>query len=215
MKRAAVIAFVIILVGGAAGNSFRFFSANPSSGADFSAVPFDAQGYSGAEHFFDSVSYDVLKADTSTLRYYTDHDGRGYWLFVAYFESQKYGSQIHSPKHCLPGSGWRIESIGPYRFTLPGGAHRDVNRLVITDKVERQLMFYWFETRSGAIRNEFGLKFDLVRNSLTFSPTDAAIVRLTIPLENDDTVDSATQRAMKFLAIFFPDIERALPFGRS
>ena len=215
MKRGVVIALVIILVGGAAGNSFRFFSKMPSAGADFSVVPFTAQEYSGAEHFFDSVSYDVLKADTSTLRYYTDQEGQEYWLFVAYFASQKYGSQIHSPKHCLPGSGWRIESNSPYKMSLPGGASREVNRLLIADNASRQLMLYWFETRSGAIRNEFGLKFDLVRNSLTLSPTDAAIVRLTVPMEGEDTIDSATQRAMKFLATFFPDVERALPFGRS
>lgn len=215
MKRAAIIALVVILVGGAVGNSFRFFSRMPSAGADFSAVPFAVNGYAGTEHFFDSVAYDVLKADTSTLRYYTDQDGQGYWLFVAYFASQKYGSQIHSPKHCLPGSGWRIESISPYPLSIPGGANREVNRLVIADIDSRQLMFYWFETRSGAIRNEFGLKLDLVKNSLTLSPTDAAIVRLTVPIEGDDTIDSATQRAMKFLTTFFPDVERALPFGRS
>jgi EpsI family protein len=215
MKRAAVIALIVILAGGAVGNSFRFFSKMPSSGAVFSGVPFAAGEYAGAEHFYDSVSYDVLKADTSTLRYYTDQEGRGYWLFVAYFASQKYGSQIHSPKHCLPGSGWRIESNSPYQLALAGGASREVNRLVIADIASRQLMFYWFETRGGAIRNEFGLKFDLVRNALSLSPTDAAIVRLTVPLEEGDSIDSATQRGLKFLAAFFPDIERALPFGRS
>lgn len=214
MKRAAVIALIVILVCGAAGNSFRFFSKMPSSGADFSAVPFATNGFTGTEHFFDSVSYDVLKADTSTLRFYTGPEGHGYWLFVAYFASQKYGSQIHSPKHCLPGSGWRIESHDPYLLSLPDGKSREVNRLLISDNISRQVMFYWFETRGGAIRNEFGLKLDLVKNSLSFAPTDAAIVRLTVPLEAGDNVDSATQRALGFLATFFPDIERALPFGR-
>jgi EpsI family protein len=212
MKRAAVIAAILILIGGAAGNTFRFVSVSPSRPASFGELPFAIDRYTGSEHFFDSGSYEVLKADTSTLRYYADSDGGGYWLFIAYFASQKYGSQIHSPKNCLPGSGWRIESIQPYALPLPGGMTREVNRLVISDANARQLMLYWFETRSGAIRSEFGLKFDLVKNSLTFQPTDAAIIRLTVPMDASDNVDSATKRAVGFLSAFYPGIERALPF---
>lgn len=213
MKRAVIIAAVVVLIGGAAGNTFRFTSVKPTETVSFAEIPMIADPFTGAEHFFDSVSYEVLQADTSTLRYYTDAGGGGYWLFVAYFASQKYGSQIHSPKHCLPGSGWRIDSNQPYTLSLPGGIVRETNRLVISDNTSRQLMLYWFETRSGAIRSEFGLKFDLVKNALTFAPTDAAILRLTVPMESDDTIDSATQRAIQFIATMYPDIERALPFG--
>lgn len=214
MKRATIIAVILILIGGAAGNTFRFVSVNPSKTSSFGELPFENDHYTGAEHFFDSVSYEVLKADTSTLRYYTDADGGGYWLFIAYFASQKYGSQIHSPKHCLPGSGWRIESNQPYALPLPGGMSREVNRLIISDANARQLMLYWFETRGGAIRSEFGLKFDLVKNSLTFQPTDAAIIRLTVPMDASDNIDSATKRAVGFFEAFYQGIEQALPFTK-
>jgi hypothetical protein len=33
-------------------------------------------------------------------------------LFIAYFPSQKTGDMIHSPKNCLPGSGWVFLSSG-------------------------------------------------------------------------------------------------------
>jgi EpsI family protein len=213
MKRAVTIAAIVVLIGGAAGNTFRFTSVQPTETVSFAEIPMVAGPFTGAEHYFDSVSYEILKADTSTLRYYTDAEGRGYWLFVAYFASQKYGSQIHSPKHCLPGSGWRIDSNQPYKLSLPGGTTREANRLVISDGTARQLMFYWFETRGGAIRSEFGLKFDLVKNALTFQPTDAAIIRLTVPMETNDTIDSATQRVIRFFSVVYPDIGRALPFG--
>src|SRR5689334_391881 len=29
-------------------------------------------------------------------------------LFIAYYAEQKAGESMHSPKHCLPGSGWEI-----------------------------------------------------------------------------------------------------------
>jgi EpsI family protein len=213
MKRAILTATLVVLVAGLAGNFFRFSTVTPSRTAAFGEIPLAAGEYQGEEHFFDSASYDVLKADTSTLRLYHGSGGKGAWLFIAYFASQKYGSQIHSPKHCLPGSGWRIENLQPYDLKLPSGVTREVNRLVIVDGVSRQLMFYWFETRGGAIRQEFQLKWDLVTNSMLLRPTDAAIIRLTVPLDPSDTVDSATKRALDFFAVFYPSIERALPFS--
>jgi EpsI family protein len=213
VKRAAVIATIVIIVFGIAGNAFRFTEVKPDRRAAFDAIPFSAEGYTGAEHFFDSASYQILNADTSTLRLYKGADGKGCWLFVAYFASQKYGSQIHSPKHCLPGSGWRIETNHPYIMSLPSGVSKEINRLVIADPDSRQIMLYWFETRGGSIRNEFALKWDLMKNSVLMRPTDAAFVRLNITLEPNETIDSATKRALDFLKVFYQPIERALPFS--
>ena len=212
MKRAAIIATLVIVVFGVGGNLFRFSEAKPDRMSAFGQIPYSAGGYIGTEHFFDSASYEILKADTSTLRLYKGQDGKACWLFVAYFVSQKYGSQIHSPKHCLPGSGWRIETNHPYQMNLPSGGSKEINRLVIADQNARQLMFYWFETRGGSIRNEFALKWDLVKNSVMLRPTDAAFVRLNVALEPNETIESATKRAMDFLTVFYQPIERSLPF---
>ena len=213
MKRAAVIATIVIIVFGVGGNLFRFVEVKPDRMASFDTIPFSDGGYTGAEHFFDSASYQILSADTSTLRLYKGADGQPCWLFVAYFASQKYGSQIHSPKHCLPGSGWRIESIHPYAMTLQSGVTKEINRLVIADPDSRQIMLYWFETRGGSIRNEFALKWDLMKNSMLMRPTDAAFVRLTVSLEPNESVDNATKRALGFLDVFYQSIQRALPFS--
>ncbi|MGD8922304.1 MAG: EpsI family protein [Candidatus Zixiibacteriota bacterium] len=213
MKRTVIIAIVLLIVAGIFGNYLRYVRKESDSLPAFSTIPLDTSGYTGTEHRFADYSYEVLQADTTTLRHYVDSEGDTYWLFVAYFRSQKYGSQIHSPKHCLPGGGWTIEHIEPYALPLPNGETQQVNRLVIDDRNKKQLMIYWFETRGGAIRNEFGLKFDLMRNSLLFRPTDAAIVRLTIPLKRGDSMESATKRAIKYFDEFYPSIEASLPFG--
>ncbi|MBI5267707.1 MAG: EpsI family protein [candidate division Zixibacteria bacterium] len=213
MKRPAVIATIVIVVFGLCGGVFRFVQIKPDRPAAFSEIPLSAGGYTGAEHFFDSVSYEVLKADTSTLRLYTGPDGKDCWLFVAYFASQKYGSQIHSPKHCLPGSGWRIETNQPYTMNLSSGVIKEMNRLVIADPTSRQLMLYWFETRGGSLHNEFALKWDLVKNAMLLRPTDAAFVRLNITLEPNESAESATRRALDFLNVFYQPVEHALPFS--
>jgi EpsI family protein len=212
MKSALVISTVLIVASGLFGNYFRFNSQMPDNPPSFGSIPYSANGYFGQERRFSDASYEVLKADTTTLRLYRASDGTPFWLFVAYFSSQQYGSQIHSPKHCLPGGGWRIEKQEPYHLHLPGGVSKEVNRVVIAEREKKQLMFYWFETRGGAISDEFGLKWGLMKNSLLLRPTDAAFIRLSVPLEQS-TIEQTTARAVDFLSTFQIHLDVALPFN--
>lgn len=212
MNRIALIVSIAIFVAGGFGNYLRFSERRPDRAPDFSQIPLTSETYFGDERRFSEESYEVLQADTTTLRYYRTAGGQSHWLFIAYFSSQKYGSQIHSPKHCLPGGGWVIESLEPYQMQFPDGSTRDVNRLVIAEREKRQLMFYWFETRGGVIRNEFALKWDLMQNSLLLRPTDAAIIRLTVPMERGASLEKTTEAALTFLREFAPAISTSLPF---
>ena len=141
MKTAVIVALVIILAGGAMGNYLRFNERMPEQPPQFSLIPYQTERYYGKENRFSEASYEVLKADTTTLRQYVSADGTTYGLVVAYFSSQKYGSQIHSPKHCLPGGGWKIRSLEPFNLPLPGGGSKEINPVVIADRNEMQLMF--------------------------------------------------------------------------
>jgi len=61
------------------------------------------------EGVVDQETRDVLKADDLLNRYYSN-GMRGVNLFVAAFRSQRDGKAPHSPKNCLPGSGWQPSS---------------------------------------------------------------------------------------------------------
>ncbi len=211
MRKIIFISSAIILIGGLIGNSLRFLEQSPERGALFDRIPFQLESYNGTEHWFSETSYEVLQADTSTLRRYVDQRGRSLWLFVAYFSSQKYGSQIHSPKNCLPGGGWKIKSTEPYHLTLHDGSSRMVNRLLIAENNKQQLMIYWFRTRGGNIRDEFELKWDLMKNALMLRPTDAAFIRITLPIEGNN-IEDAMKRSIEFLNQTISAIESALPF---
>lgn len=211
MKKAIYISIVVIVLGGILGNILRYNTRLPEHPADLSAIPLELDAYTGKKLQITDFETDVLKADVTTLRDYTDSSGNTINLFIAYFESQKYGSQIHSPKHCLPGGGWRIEQIMPYKVHLTDHIEREVNLSVISVGDYRALMLYWFESRSGGIRSEYGLKLDLVKNSLLFNPTDAAIVRVTTQIVDND-FDTAVLKTKEFLQIIYPSIQSAIPF---
>lgn len=213
MKSKILIVSLVILAGGAGANLLRYSRSEPQQWAKFEVIPYEYDGYQGEERRFSEQAYQILQADTTTLRLYQSPEGQPIWLFIGYFESQKYGSQIHSPRNCLPGSGWKIANHVPYTLDLGNGRVKVVNRLIITRNQQRSLMLYWFETRGGSIRNEYALKLDLVKNSLLFRPTDAAFIRVNLPLSDGDDIDSVADCALAFLGRFYPAIEQALPFA--
>ncbi len=203
---------MIIIIGGIAGNGYRFLEKAPDQKAEFSKIPMVIEEqYFGREYAIDDMSAEVLKASVTTNRVYTATDGSVFQLFMAYFESQKYGSQIHSPKHCLPGSGWKIETIEAYEWNLSNGAIKSINRAVIRDQFKEVVMLYWYETRTGSIRGEYGLKLDLVRNSIILNPTDAVIIRLIISADGMNTAE-ATEKGIDFLNKLYPYLDKSLPF---
>src|ERR1700722_17553622 len=75
----------------------------------------------------DPIAADVageLRADRLLSRtYLRTSTGSVAGLFVAWFQSQRAGaSQPHSPKVCLPASGWTPESSGELSVATPAGA---------------------------------------------------------------------------------------------
>jgi len=210
MKKQYLLSIALILIGGILGNLLRYTERMPDRPVTFEKIPYTLNGYVGSERQMETYAYDILQADTTLLRDYTTEDGTIIELFIAYFNSQKYGSQIHSPKNCLPGGGWRIENIHPFMINLPDGTKIESNRLLISVSNYQAVMLYWYETRSGLIRSEYGLKLDLVKNALLFRPTDAAIIRVTIDSNSGNAGDS--EKIIEFLKVFYPYIEETLPF---
>src|SRR5713226_2255574 len=67
-------------------------------------------------------------------------------LFVAWFQSQRGGaSQPHSPKVCLPGSGWTPQVTGEAQVDTSAGAI-DVNRYIVVNGNQRAVVLYWYQT---------------------------------------------------------------------
>lgn len=209
----SIVAIVILALFGGFGTYLRGHQALPDRPPEFGLIPYSLDEYMGTEERFEQYAYDVLKADTTTLRMYRTIEGEVFWLFMAYFSSQKYGSQIHSPKHCLPGGGYKIQTIEPYDLNLGDGKNLRVNRLLIANPRRKEIMVYWFETRSGVISSEYGLKLDLMKNSVALLPTDAAICRVTMPLALDADFDEATERLTGFLQKLYPSMTSSLPFS--
>lgn len=188
----------------------RTMVVEPDSGPDFTVVPDQVGTWRGEEVPIGEATAAVLQASNTLLRNYLHPDSGYISLFIAYFRDQKYGSQIHSPRHCLPGGGWVVSDLKHVPFDL-GESQITCNRMTITKRATVDEMFYWYQTRSGVLASEYSLKFDLVRNSLLFSPTDAALIRVTVARGNR-TAEECQRIAEAFMQSCIREIDVALPF---
>jgi EpsI family protein len=143
---------------------------------DLVTLPKALEGWYGEDFpLTESVAL-VLDADVTLQRRYRSTAGNEVWLFIAYFAEQAVNSQIHSPRHCVPGSGWDIVSTEQTNIDL-GLGPQFATQMFLQREGLTQEMLYWFRTRGGGVTGEYALKLDLLKNSLARRPTDAAFIR--------------------------------------
>ena len=212
MKLRLVAFLVLVAAAGLWTHVLRGRQAREQHAARFDLIPAQVGPRTGVDEPFDAGTMAALKADLVLGRLYRDpREGSVLQLFVAYFGSQETGSQIHSPQHCLPGGGWRILDRGKWTVLTPAGS-RTINEFVIEKGAGIELVHYWFVTRSGVLSNEFALKWDLVRNSLLGLPTDAAMIRLVLPV-GPGGLEAARQDLRAFCRTMMPVMDHAIPIA--
>jgi EpsI family protein len=164
------------------------------------------------EDVVDQETQDILKADDLLYRYYADPaQGRtAVSLFVAGFRSQRNGKTPHSPKNCLPGSGWTQLSSGAYPIQLENGQSIEVNRYIVAHGEDRSLVMYWYQSRNRVVADEFKAKFWVMADALRLNRTDTALVRVVVPII-DRNEDQATKLAIDFVKSFFQPLHNYLP----
>jgi EpsI family protein len=123
-------------------------------------------------------------------------------LFIAYYAQQRAGESMHSPKHCLPGAGWEIWKQDTALIPVNGAQVR-INKHHIHNSGTRMLMYYWYQSRSGIIANEYVAKLLLARDTLLTGRTAGSIVRMTMA----DTPHSADE-AVVFASHVIEEVRR-------
>jgi len=156
---------------------------------------------------------DVLGPGDFLLRAYQDddRDAAGIDLFMAYFPSQRAGETIHSPRNCLPGSGWLPVESRRITVSLPGHAPFAANRYVIAKGADRRVVLYWYWAHDRAVASEYWAKFYLVADSMRLHRSDGSLIRLISPLDAGESVDAGERRLLGFAEYLVPLINTYVP----
>ncbi len=146
----------------------------------FSGFPKQIGQWSGKQMFFDKKIYDVLGVDDSFLANYAAPNGKIVQLYIGFYQSQREGDMIHSPKNCMPGAGWNIVQTSIEELDTPGlySGKISVIKLLLEKGNQKQVMLYWFHSRGRIIASEYLQKVYLVIDSITRHRTDESFVRL-------------------------------------
>jgi EpsI family protein len=138
-------------------------------------------------------------------------DGAPVGLFIGYFPTQRTGQSIHSPQHCLPGAGWVFEQSGVTEIDTPGEQPIQVGEYLISNGSEKQEVLYWYRSHGRSIANDYKAKLYTLLDSIRYSRTDAALVRIVTPLRPGESRENAHQRAVTFATQLNPLLPAFIP----
>jgi EpsI family protein len=180
--------------------------------ASLSTFPHQLGKWQGTDATFSQQIVKALGVDDYLSRKYHDAQGQTVDLYVGYYATQRQGSTYHSPKNCLPGSGWTITEMETISMQLSEAQKQPVriNRVLIQRGLDRQVVLYWYQDRGRIITSEYWAKLYLVWDAIWKQRTDGAIVRIVIPSTGADS-SRAFETGKQFVKTLFPVLQKYLP----
>ena len=158
-------------------------------------IPDDQRLAAGMSHYINRV----FPADTAPFE-----------IYVGYYDQQTQGKTIHSPKNCLPGSGWEALQQQTTTVTTAGGPVV-VNRYLLQNKEARALVFYWYQGRGRVAANEYRVKWELLRDSALRGRSEESLVRIVVHLNPATTEERAAEVATQVAQALVPAVTEVMP----
>src|SRR5580704_4462018 len=94
-------------------------------------VPYSIGDWSGRERPMQDQVVQAAGVSDYTNRTYLRSAEAPVALYIGYYASQRTGDTIHSPKNCLPGSGWDPIESRRVSIAIPGRTDIVVNEYLI------------------------------------------------------------------------------------
>jgi EpsI family protein len=178
---------------------------------ELTTFPYELGSWSGVDLPITQDVREILGPGDFLYRRYSSAGGSFIELFAAYFPSQRTGDTIHSPKNCLPGSGWIPVKAG--HLTIPGPDHSQiiVNRYVVAKGEHQQLVLYWYQAHNRVTASEYWAKWYLISDSIRLNRSDGALVRVMSPRANHESMGAVEQRLVEFAGEITPLLNRYIP----
>jgi EpsI family protein len=178
---------------------------------DLSHLSMQINGWSGTRIELTREDVASLGSGQFLLHDYARAGGPAVTLFVAYYPSQRTGDTMHSPKNCMPGSGWTPTKSSIITIQADDGRLITANRYILTQDKESLVVLYWYQAHGHTEANEYVAKWLLVRDAITMNRTDGALVRVLTSVENGETEAHAENRAIRFTQEAAPQLDAYLP----
>lgn len=177
---------------------------------DLTTVATTVHGIVGVDNPVDTAEARVAGFTDYIRRSYVAADSTEFSVYVGYYDEQRQGKTIHSPRNCLPGAGW--DPVGKSVVYAESKVHGriGINRYELVNEDRRAIVYYWYQGRGRVANNEYRVKYELLRDAALLGRTEEALVRIVVPVERND-VAAADALAMAIAGGLADDVERVLP----
>ena len=163
------------------------------------------------EQTIDEPSMAVLLVDDYIMRSYVNHKGESIGLYLGYFKFQREGKQVHSPRQCLPGGGWKIteNKVQSLKLKNQNSAEAPINYYRMQYGDHKELFLWWYHGRGRIYANEYLNKLLLIWDAITMRRTDGALVRVNMVVK--DNVEYSLNTQTDFINLFLPLLSEYIP----
>lgn len=177
--------------------------------APIESVAITSLGVAGTDISISDDEKRVAGMTAFILRGYQSPGRPYYSIFVSYYDEQRQGKSIHSPKNCLPGGGW--EPVESAAITIPSSSGPvTVNRYRLVKDGQSAVVYYWYQGRGRVAHDEFRVKYELLRDAALHGRTEEALVRIFVQVRGDDVAGAdAVAREAAFPLV--ADVNRVVP----
>jgi len=172
-------------------------------------LPMAMDGWQGQDTPLEPRIVSALGVSDYVKRAYLSSGGQHVDLYVGYYQSQRTGETIHSPKNCLPGAGWEPVRAGHLTIPLAAMPVIVVNEYLVEKGPTQYLVLYWYQAHGRVIASEYRGKAWLVFDAITRNRTDEGVVRVLTSTRNGE--DQARARAVQFVQALYPRLSKFIP----
>ena len=163
-------------------------------------------------------SADVLKllgVDDYIEYNYVNPSGAPVNFYVGFYSSVGVEGGYHSPKNCLPGGGWGIDTVKTVQLQagIEGKKKSTVTEMLIRNGDQYQLVLYWYQNRGRIIASEYWEKIYQVLDALIQGRRDGSFIRIMITVKGSD-IEGSEHRAQQFAEQAMVQLENFLPGSR-
>jgi EpsI family protein len=178
--------------------------------APLATLPTEVLGHRGVDLTISEAEQQVAGMTAYSLRSFARDSTERFSIYVGYYDHQTQGKTIHSPKNCLPGSGWEALQQAEKKVQTAQG-EETVNRYLLQNQQQRALVFYWYQGRGRVAANEYRVKWELLRDAAISGRSEEALVRIVVRLGPEMTEAQAEQLAASVASELIPAVFKVLP----
>lgn len=178
--------------------------------APLSTLPEQVAGYAGVSLPISEAEQRVAGMTNYSFRSFSRDSAAAFTIYVGYYDHQTQGKTIHSPKNCLPGSGWEALQQSEITVRTPRGP-QTVNRYLLQNRQRQALVFYWYQGRGRVAANEYQVKWELLRDAAISGRSEEALVRIVVELKPTLDEEQAVRLASSVAGELIPAVYQVLP----